>query len=107
MPKQITTTEFMEYKKVIAVSGGTGSHVTTKSFNNTLRELIITPATTTTSYKYQLKDSDGTVILDGAKAAHTGRTGVSGPEVPLVDNITIELTSVSTDENITVKMMYY
>ena len=104
---QIFTNEFMQYEKVITVSSGTGSHITTTSFNHTLRELIITPNTTTTSYKYQLLDSGGTIILDGTRAPHTGRTGVNGPEIPMVGNITIELTSVSTDENITVKMIYY
>ncbi len=104
---QIFKTEFMQYDKAITVSSGIGSHITTTSFNHTLRELIITPTTTTTSYKYQLLDSSGTIILDGTRAAHTGRTGINGPEIPLVGNITIELTSVSVDENITIKMIYY
>ncbi len=108
MPKKrITKQEYKQYDVEITVLDGSGSHTTPNFPNVTLREIIFTPTTSTTAFKYQLSDSSTTVILDSTKVALAGRRAVTGPEVPLIGQITISLTSVSADEVIKVKMIYY
>ena len=93
------------YSATITISGGNGSHATTTSFDNYLKHLLIKPTTSTTTYKFQITDADGYVILDRTAGTTTGNFGLI-IALPLSGIITITFSSVSVDENISVKLVY-
>lgn len=89
----------------ITVASSTGLATTTAVFRNLLKHIIITPTTSTTTYRYQLKETDGTVLLDRTASNITGRQGLI-IEVPLIGQVVCQLTSTSMDEAFTVKLYY-
>lgn len=102
----IPTTKVLKKLKItILITGGAGTATTSIYFRHLLKHLIIEPTTSTTSYKFRLTESDGTIILDRTNAITTGRLGVI-QEIPLFGTITISFSSVSADEDIDVTLYY-
>ena len=93
------------YSATITISGGSGSHATTTSFDNYLKHLLIKPTTSTTTYKFQITDADGFVIFNRTEAVTTGNFSWITP-MPLYGIITFTFSSVSADESISVKLVY-
>lgn len=97
---------YQDYDATLTVSSGTGTHDTTTDFNNTLKQIIITPTNDSTAWLLKLKRSDGTVFrklpLSGTLTGWRQFTA----DIPLKGIVTIELSSVTNDEDIDIKMVY-
>lgn len=102
---RITGQNYDEHTFTITPSSGTVSHTTTLSFNNQMAHLIIEPTSSTTSYKFNITQEDGTKIYDKTMA-QTGRLGVLGIGLPLVGKLTFQITNASVDEEFKIKIVY-
>lgn len=89
----------------VTADGGSGTADFTQTFRSMMKNIIITPDSSDTTFKFQLLESDDTVILDRTTRTSTGRTGI-GIDIPLVGIITISITSASVNEDFAVKIYY-
>lgn len=94
-----------EYSITMTVSGGTATHDTAIEFSHYLKHLLIKPTTSTTSYTINISTSDGISIYSSVRTGNFGMIP-TGDGIPLIGVITIDLTSVSANEDIKVKLVY-
>jgi len=105
MPQDIKITGYSGKKRVfyVTTSSGEGYSSTFEGINELMYQLIITSSTSTTTFKVDILESDGTKLFDGSKVTFTGYAKIAQPLL-LIGDIKVKIYSASADEQFTCKL---
>lgn len=98
--------EVAEYEEIINIttSGGVASAQSSNLLDFEISQIIVTPTTANTNYRFQATESDGDMI-DRDRKVHVGVWNIEKSHV-INDYVNISITSASNDELFTIRIKY-
>lgn len=95
------------YETTITPGSGSGVSTSTINFRSKGFFIVVKAASDSTTFKFNITESDDFVILNRTKATYTGRHAEGWTYgIPLIGLIKVNISSASADEEFKVKIYY-